>query len=52
MNEQCHLLEGEFCVAGGAWETADTPGFVESRDHWEDCIRKEKEIMNIWLCYL
>lgn len=31
--ERRHLLESEFCVAGGAGETGDTPGFVEGRDH-------------------
>lgn len=31
--ERRHLLESEFCVAGGAGETGDAPGFVEGRDH-------------------
>lgn len=33
IKERCHLLESEFCVAGGARETGDTPGLVEGRDH-------------------
>lgn len=36
MRLQHHLLQSEFCVAGRAWETCDTPGLVESRDHWKD----------------
>lgn len=38
-----HLLQSEFSVAGGARETSDTPGFVESRHHCRD----EKRIICI-----
>lgn len=31
--EPRYLLESKFCVAGGARETGDTPGLVESGDH-------------------
>lgn len=36
VNEHFNLLESEFGVAGGAWETADTPGLVESGHNWRD----------------
>lgn len=47
LHEHYHLLESEFCVAGGARETTDTPGLVESGHHWEGHRRKTRKNENI-----
>ena len=51
MSAQYHLLESEFGVAGGARETTDTPGFVESRHNCRSHKDKER-IMITRLLYL